>query len=400
MKKVSRSERIRLQLLFGLFGMGLMAIVPRIPDLKHNLNVVNGEFGAILSLGAIGGVTSLLFMGRLVQRIGVRTTLYLTASFLYSLLLIIPHLHTAWLYGIINIFVALMASAHNIALHAQTLQRQDETGEMLLPRMHGSWSIGVLLTVTSALILTSIVPFAAHIDVMVGIIWIATLLLIRMASKDFVAKTDETVHMERINFARIRRTFTFDKSIIVAFALGTLIEFTSGDWSTLVTNQEIHASKSASIWSYLALIMGMIIGRMYFVKLIGYRSERFWIRLAGLAGGGGFILTSQFALFLAGRNLFAALPVEVLAFLIAGLGTSFMSPLFTTIANRRSPLKPSEVVSQLNLANTVMVFVAKNIVAWVVQMTSISTALIIPGLLLMSVAKFAYLGNPRALKSL
>jgi hypothetical protein len=146
--------------------------------------------------------------------------------------------------------------------------------------------------------------------------------------------------------------------------------------------------------------MGMIIGRMYFVKLIAYRSERFWIRLAGLAGGGGFILTSQLALFLAGRNLSAALPVEVLAFLIAGLGTSFMSPLFTTIANRRSPLKPSEVVSQLNLANTVMVFVAKNIVAWVVQMTSISTALIIPGLLLMSVAKFAYLGNPRALKSL
>jgi hypothetical protein len=400
MKIVSKSERVRLQLLFGLFGMGLMVIVPRIPDLKHNLNVSNGTFGAILSLGAFGGITSLLFMGRLVQRMGVRTTLYLTATGLYSLLMVVPHIHIAWLYGITNIFIALSASAHNIALHAQTLQRQDESGEMLLPRMHGSWSIGVLLTVTSALLLTSIVPFAVHIDVMVATIWIVTMMLIRMTSKDFVPKTDEEVTMERIDFARIRRTFTFDKSIIVAFALGTLIEFTSSDWSTLVTNQEIHASKSSSIWSYLALIIGMIIGRMYFVKLIGYRSERFWIRLAALAGGGGFILVSQLARLLAGHHSPLALPLEVLAFLIAGLGTSFMSPLFTTIANRRSSLKPSEVVSQLNLANTVMIFVAKLAVAWVVQATSISIALIIPGLLLMAVAKFAYLGNPRSLKSL
>ena len=400
MNIVTKSERIRLQLLFGLFGMGLMALVPRIPDLKHNLNVANGTFGAILSLGAVGSVISLLFMGRLVQRIGVRTTLYMTATGLYSLLMVAPHLHVAWIYAIINIFMALSASAHNIALHTQTLQRQDESGEMLLPRMHGSWSIGVLVTVTSALLLTSIVAFAVHIDLMVGAIWLATMLLIRMSSKDFIEKTTDAVPMERINFARIRQTFTFDKSIVVAFALGTLIEFTSNDWSTLVTNQEIHASKSASVWAYLATIIGMIVGRMYFVKIIGYRSERFWIRLAALGGGGGYIVASQSASLLAGHKSPLALPVEALAFLFAGLGTSFMSPLFTTIANRRSSLKPSEVVSQLNLANTVIVFVSKILVAWVVQLTSITIALIIPGLFLMAVAKFAYLGNPRALKSL
>lgn len=385
---------------FWSFRHGFDGVGTSNSGFKYNLNVPNGTFGAILSLGAVGSVTSLLFMGRLVQRLGVRTTLYMTATGLYSLLMVAPHLHIAWLYAIINIFIALSASAHNIALHAQTLQRQDESGEMMLPRMHGSWSIGVLVTVTSALLLTSIIPFAVHIDVMVGAIWIVTMLLIRMTSKDFIEKTTDEVTMERIDFARIRRTFTFDKSIIVAFALGTLIEFTSGDWSTLVTNQEIHASKSSSIWAYLALIMGMIMGRMYFVKLIGYRSERFWIRLAALAGGGGFIIASQSAWFLAGHKSPLALPIEVLAFLIAGLGTSFMSPLFTTIANRRSSLKPSEVVSQLNLANTVMIFVAKMAVAWVVQMTSISIALILPGLLLMAVAKFAYLGNPRALNSL
>jgi hypothetical protein len=233
-----------------------------------------------------------------------------------------------------------------------------------------------------------------------AITWIATMTMIYFMRSDFVAKSTDEITMERIDLARIRRTFTFDKSVIVAFACGTFIEFTSGDWSTLVTNQEIHASKSSSIWSYLALIIGMILGRMYFVRLIGFRSERYWIRLAALVGGGGFIVTSQLAWFLAGRHSTFALPVEVFAFFIAGLGTSFMSPLITTIANRRSPLKPSEVVSQLNLTNTVIVFIAKMFIAWVVQATSITIALLIPGLLLMAVSRFAYLGNPKALKAL
>ena len=113
-----------------------------------------------------------------------------------------------------------------------------------------------------------------------------------------------------------------------------------------------------------------------------------------LAGGGGFILFSQLAWFLAGKGSGLALTCEVIAFAFAGLGTSFMAPIFTTVANRRSPLKASEVVSQLNLANTVMIFGAKLIISWIAQATSITIALLVPGLALMSVAKFAYLGNP------
>ena len=371
-----------------------MALSARTPDLKHNLNVSNGTYGVIVSFGAVGSVISLLYMGRLVHKVGILPTLYTSATALYILIASLPHIHTPAIYACVNIIIAITFSSHNIALHTQTLQRQDESGELLLPRMHGSWSMGVLATVTTALLVTSRVSFAWHIDVLMAITWVSTMFLIRAGRANFARKSNESVTMERISLARLRRIFTFDKSIIVAFALGTFIEFASGDWSTLVANQEIGAGKSSSVLAYLSLIAGMILGRMYIVRLIRYRSERFWIRLAALAGGGGFILFSQLAWFLSGRGSGLALTCEVIAFAFAGLGTSFMAPIFTTVANRRSPLKASEVVSQLNLANTVMIFGAKLIISWIAQATSITIALLVPGLALMLVAKFAYLGNP------
>jgi len=395
--EVSRSERVRLQLLFALFGVGIMSLAPRSPDLKHNLGVSNGLYGVLVSLGAIGSIASLLVMGRLVHKLGVRASLYISGTMMAALMIMVPHIHSPLFYAVTNVFMALTMSAYNMALHTQTLQRQDESGEMLLPRMHGTWSIGSLVTVIAAIILTSRVSFAWHIDVLVTIVWILSVILIRASDKELVAKSTEAVTMERINLTRIRRIFTFDKSIIVAFALGTFIEFASGDWATLVTNQEIGAKKSASVVVYFAFVVGMILGRMYFVKVIGYRSEQFWIRLASLVGGGGFIIFSQLAWFLAGKGNSLALATEVVAFSFAGLGTSFMSPLFITIANRRSPLKPSEVVSQLNLSNTIIAFAGKMFVAWVVQMTSITIALLIPGIGLLLVSRLAYLGNPHRL---
>ena len=371
-----------------------MAIAPRAPDLKHNLHVSNGAYGLIASFGAIGSIISLLIMGRLVHKVGVLRTLYFSGTLLYALMASMPHIHTPAIYAAVNIAVAIAFAAHNIALHTQTLHRQDESGEILLPRMHGSWSIGVLFTVVSALFLTSHVTFAWHIDVLVTSVWILTMALIYSTRRSFVEKSQDDIVMEPITLQRIRRIFTFDKSIIIAFSIGTFIEFACSDWSTLVTNQEIGVRKSISVLSYLALIVGMILGRMHFVRITRYQSERFWIRLGALAGGGGFIACTQVGWFLAGKGSSLALPIEVAAFFIAGLGTSFMSPLFTTIANRRSSLKASEIVSQLNLSNTIIIFGAKIIVSWIAQVTSITIALLVPGIFLMLVAKFAYLGNP------
>ena len=391
---ISQSEKVRLQLLFALFGMGLMCFSPRLPDLKANLGVNNGTFGTLLSLGVIGSMVSLLTMGQLVHKFGVKKTLFVSSAALYALVGSVPHIHRPGLYVLVNICIGASFSAYNIAIHTQILHRQEESGEVLLPKAHGAWSIGVLGTALLAFLIAEKVSFAIHIDVMIFLIWSVTFFTVISLKDTFIEKSTDKVEDIGISFAKIKKCFTFDKSIIFFFILAGMLEFASNDWSTLVTYQEIGAAKSVSALSYLALICGMILGRWNFDKLILIRSERVWIKNSATYGSLGFIALTQLAPRLADKNLNLALTLEILGFFIGGLGTSFMSPLATNIAARRSSQKASEVVAQMNFTNGVLAFLAKLLVSWIAQATSITTALLVPGLMLLASSKFAYLGHP------
>ena len=74
-----------------------------------------------------------------------------------------------------------------------------------------------------------------------------------------------------------------------------------------------------------------------------------------------------------------------------------MSPLFFSIAGRLSDGKNALAVAQLSFINTVAIFVAKTILAWVVQLTSITVALVITGLIMSLLLYFGRIGsNQRA----
>ena len=54
-----------------------MSWVPRFPEVKANLKLTNGEFGSLVSMGAIGNLVALLTVGHLVHKYGARWMLHL-----------------------------------------------------------------------------------------------------------------------------------------------------------------------------------------------------------------------------------------------------------------------------------------------------------------------------------
>ena len=58
MKTLTTDREINLlKALFFLFGIQIMSWVPRFPEVKANLQLSNGQFGSLLSLGSIGNLT-------------------------------------------------------------------------------------------------------------------------------------------------------------------------------------------------------------------------------------------------------------------------------------------------------------------------------------------------------
>jgi MFS family permease len=389
---VTSQERRNQQLLFFYFGAAALALATRSPNLKHNLNVDNGTFGVLVSIGAIGSVIALMFVGQLVHRIGVRPVLIVTATMLYGIMATMPHIHSAWVYVIANLSFGVGLNGYNISVHDQALKRQLLSGEKSIPALHGAWSFGTLLSTILSIAITSHVSLAWHIDTLMAILWVGTMVSIFRMQPFLIHGSTEPKDQVPIKVKDTWAMLTTDRYIAIAYVCAVMVEFSTNDWVTLSSHQEIKASTTLSIVPYLIFMVGMTIGRLGIHKLLVKKPDTYWIRISARFGGGGFVIFLLLAKYFASHSFSIAFTCEIIGFFIGGLGGSFFAGVLTQIASQRSRFPGGVVVAQLGLAISVLTFFVKLLISWVVQTTSITYGLMIPGALMISLSFFHKLG--------
>lgn len=370
--------------LFFLFGVGIIAWVPRFPEIKHNLNVSNGEFGTLLSASAIGSLVALVSVGQLVHRYGARTLLTVSATLLFGSIASIVHLTSVWQFLLCNIVFGAGVSAFHISVNSQGLYEQAPNGEKLIPRLHGLWSLGALSTAILSGFLAGRVSLVLHIDVLCAVAYIIILILIKRMGNSLMPASSEVDF--QYSMKALFSSFKIDWVMSLGMICAVMLEFASGDWSTLFSNQELHMSAGISAIPYVIFVLGMIIGRLFVHRVTEYIGIALLIKTMPALGGLSFILSIAL-----GRALSVSHPIVGLAIFgvgsfFGGLGVSFLAPTFMDAANRRSDAPGSVVIGQLGALNTAFAFVCKGIIAWTAQLTSIGVALIIPCLMLIAVA--------------
>jgi len=370
--------------LFFLFGVGIIAWVPRFPEIKHNLNVSNGEFGSLLSMSAFGSLIALVSVGQLVHRYGARTLLIVSATLLFGSMALIVHLTLTWQFLLCIIAFGAGVSAFHISINGQGLHEQAPNGEKLIPRLHGLWSLGALSTAILSGFLAGKVSLAIHIDVLCAIIYFSMLILITRLEPTLVPANSEVD--DQYSIRALFSSFKIDWVMSLGLTCSVMLEFASGDWSTLFSNQELHMSAGISAIPYIIFVFAMIIGRLFVHRVTEYIGIARLIRVVTLMGGLSFILSVLLGRALSISHPIAGLTVFAIGSFFGGLGVSFLAPTFMDAANRRSSAPGSVVIGRLGVMNTSFAFVCKGIIAWTAQLTSIGVALVIPSLMLMAVA--------------
>ncbi len=375
-------ERKALAALFFIFGFGIIAWIPRLPEIKANLHLNNGQFGTVISLGAVGSILSLLTTGHLVHRFGSRKALIASATLLFGSIALIGHMTSVWQFVVVNIAFGAGVSAFNISVNTQAFHEQESDGTNLIPRMHGTWSAGALSTVILSGFLAGRVPLAVHLDVLAAMGYVAILILIQKFRSSFMPGNDTSG-----GTFSIRSPFaSFHVNWIIALGLAGAVglEQATGDWITIFSKQELHMGVGISTLPYLLFVVAMIAGRLSVHRLAKYVSVDRLVKIFPMVGGTTFIIATNLGVLVGKRHAMLGFSIVVFGTFIAGLGLSFLAPTFVDAANRLTAIPGGIVLGQLSLVNTFAILLLKTVIAWTAQLTSISVALIIPSLLLIA----------------
>lgn len=368
-----------------------MSLAPRTPDLKANLNINNGTFGSLLGSASIGSIIMLLIGGQIVHRIGSKRSLQIGSTAVAIVYTGLVHTSSPVLFLILNILAGASISIYHIATSGHSLHRQDEVGVVIVPKLHGAWAVGAMSTSAIAFLISNSVSITTHITILMLVVWLLTQICINKLAPTFAENPTSDDDYQATSIKQFK--FKINWFLSLGFFCATVLEFTIADWATLFGKEELGMSSSVATLCYLTCLIGLIVGRYSIGWALNHQSEQFWIKTGGLVGGIGFtaMATSSLLLVDSSRNL--AFALAFIGFFLAGLGCSALAPIFFSIAGRFSNGKNALAVAQLSFINAVIMFISRLVLSWIVELTSITIALVIASCAMLSLVYFGRIGE-------
>ena len=378
-------EKKYIGILFFLFAVQIMSWVPRFPEVKANLGLSNGEFGTYLSLGSVGAVIAMLSSGHFVHKLGAKPVLIISTLTMCLSISIIVHLQSTPIFIIANMINGGSIAAFNIALNAQAFHAQDRAGELILSRQHGYWTMGAVATAIFSGFMVEFVGIALHINVLSVVVFFIILSIIKKLEPEMIKPSPEDD--SDFGFKDLFTSFRVDYLVSAALVCGIMVEFATADWSAIYSKETIGVRGSLATIPYILTFSAMIVGRLGQHRITPYVSLQQQIKYGSVIGGVGFIGFILASSALVDHSKTAAYICTLIGFSIGGFFSAILSPTFFTAANKRSSQPSAVVVGQMGVTNAILTLIVKTVIAWTAQLTgSIAIAMIIPGLMLISVA--------------
>ena len=364
-----------------------MSWVPRFPEVKANLRLTNGEFGSIVSMGAIGNLVALLTVGHLVHKYGARWILHIGAFLLAISLAFLTHSTSSIVFLIFIIIQGCAISAFHISINSQGFFFQDRTKRQIITLLSGFWSSGALISSMIAGLLVDRVALGTYTNILATVCFVVMTLIIIKISPNLV-KADASPNSEH-RARDMFKGFKIDVSVSASLMLVIMLEYAVSDWAAIFVKEDMNILSGIHTLPYILFTLAMIIGRLNLHNLLPRFTIDFLVIRASLLSGLSF-LAGIIAVSITGNsNQTVVLIILSISFTVAGLGSSFLGPSVMNAANSRSKFPSSVVIGQIGVINIVLVFVMRWVIAWTAQATSLSIALCIPAVMLLVVPKFS-----------
>lgn len=380
------APQYRIYACFFLYAIMTGGMMARLPDLQRHFDLSESQLGLTMIGMAIGSLISLTFGAPLVERLGARTTAFLTVLGPAFLLASIP-----WMPTPVGMFVALfiagfLGGAFEINLNVELDRLETQTGKRYMNRAHGFWSVGFFVTALfGAVIRQSGLTPALHLGGLALVVLVVTLVMLwNMTSAPRL-----TAHAQQEGHAIAFPNLGLAPLCLIGFA-AFLVEGAGIDWSAIYMRNVFDSTPftgGMGLTLFAFFMAAMRLSADPLVTRFGPRNVA--ITLLALAGFGALMV--------------GAAPDQYIAlagFALMGLGCSAVYPLAVSAAAQRTDRPASVNVAALGQVSFVVFFLAPPILGYVAEYLGIrmSYLICIPLLLAGLVASYYALPDRKTLQ--
>ena len=311
-----RIHRIAVSVFFFIQGLCFSSWASRIPDIKMQLHLSDGELGSILFALPCGLMTSLPLSGWLVGKYGSRTGI-LISSLLYPVTLIFLGLAaTPWQLASALFVFGLWGNMFNISVNTQAVGVEALYGRSIMASFHGLWS---LASFTGAIIGTLMISLNLPPFLHFCMITSFSLLLVIFFFRNLMMQ--DTGSSSQPLFAKPDSALL--KLGMIAFC-SMVAEGVMFDWSGVYFKTVVVAPKQLVTLGYVTSVGAMAAGRFAGDWLANRFGKKTILQISGVLIAAGLLTAVLFP------YLFSA----TLGFLLVGLGVSSVVPLVYGAAGR------------------------------------------------------------------
>lgn len=132
-------------LCFFANGFALAAWLPRLPGLRDDLGLSDTGVGLVLLCAGLGGLVASGLAGRVVRRLGSRTTSVAATALLGIQLALLAHAPGPVALGAALFGFGLADAWADVAMNAQAGRLQARSNRSVVNRIHAVWSLGTVI---------------------------------------------------------------------------------------------------------------------------------------------------------------------------------------------------------------------------------------------------------------
>ena len=317
--------RLAVFFFFLYAGSAVTIWAVNIPEVENRLQLSHSQLGGLLVFVGLGAVTTMQFVGRIIDRMGSRytTTLF---GILLGLALVLPGLaqDAAGLAAALFVLGACMGAC-DVAMNAHAVEVENAYGRPIFSAFHAFWSFGgVLGSIIGGLAIAIKLPMLLSMSGY-GLICLAItiyagskLLPPQLAHKEVHAKLskDESRKLRKDQDRANRKYLPTVLLLGFMAGAGAFLEGTGVDWSALYQVKVLGATPASGALAVMVFSGAMALFRLVADRVVAARGRLVIIRFGPLLSALGIAIallspTAELALFgwfFAGLGISAVVP--------------------------------------------------------------------------------------------